>query len=563
MVCCHVCGSTATAHCARCERAAYCGAECQLRDWRQGGHKRECFDVHTPEDGLALAREIFADVETRAAHLGEEVVAKGNELVRDLMMEHIMTEFFGEHPDLIEETLADPEMQAIEVDEAMPENIEARAEALLWLDCHRIGGSIAHDADEVVRIEACIDGVPEAAVPLRVLIGEDFAERVVRVNQTHREWYARVDNAFTDKVRDAWEKVKEGGRNVARGAKAAAKRAKDAIKRGAQRAAAAAGRAKLAIRRKARELKVKAGQFKDTLVTRVRAKKRELSERWQKSRQAASERRAQRQREAQSRREQQQRDKAARDQQRRDEQQRRAEDKRQRDLDRQRELDDARRAAREASEADARERQRQADAERRAATIVVQPASPPQPRRQQPPPPPRYSVTLPPAPTVVPVLPPPPAPRATQFEAPPALLTSRLALAGAVSVERDVERQSKLLSIAMSDIRGGYAPQVLRQQEYYAHSRLEAAYHSLGLADAQLNVLTRSPALFQVDEVDRDRWENIVPRVQKSLRKDVENMQQIKLQDTTLTGAAIRGIDHVIADLNDAINALADIPLNK
>jgi hypothetical protein len=41
---CDGCGQTAVElkKCSRCRAAAYCSRECQVRHWREGGHKREC-----------------------------------------------------------------------------------------------------------------------------------------------------------------------------------------------------------------------------------------------------------------------------------------------------------------------------------------------------------------------------------------------------------------------------------------------------------------------------------------------------------------------------------------
>ena len=75
---CHVCGAAAKAKCGRCNRSAYCGKECATLDWEKGGHRRECFDTHAVENELALAHEIFMDIETRAEDLGEEAVEDAN-----------------------------------------------------------------------------------------------------------------------------------------------------------------------------------------------------------------------------------------------------------------------------------------------------------------------------------------------------------------------------------------------------------------------------------------------------------------------------------------------------
>lgn len=397
---CHVCGKRALGQCQRCERSAYCGKECQMRDWHEGGHKRECFDAHSPENGLGLASEVWTDLMTRADDLGEEATQLGHDLVEELAMEHVMTQFFEENPHFIEDALADPEWAHIEVDEEVPESIEARAEALLWLDCHRIGGSIAHDAEELVQVGGPLGG-PEGVQHIGSHIAKDYAERVVRVNETDTQWYARMDNAFTDKLRDAWDKVKSGARKAAdsvkrgasrawdatkRGARKAwdaakrgASKAKDAAKRGLQRAKDAAGRAgraikgaalkaKRAIAKKARELKTKAGQklqqFKQSAKTKVgqlrqkvQQKKQQLKESFQRRRQAASERRQQRQQQRQQTRDQRAQDKAQRDADRASQREAQQQDRSQRD-------------AQNASDREEREAQRQAkadqDAQRRA-----------------------------------------------------------------------------------------------------------------------------------------------------------------------------------------------------
>ena len=41
---CHACGATGVPFkkCIQCKVVRYCSAECQLRDWREGGHKAAC-----------------------------------------------------------------------------------------------------------------------------------------------------------------------------------------------------------------------------------------------------------------------------------------------------------------------------------------------------------------------------------------------------------------------------------------------------------------------------------------------------------------------------------------
>ena len=39
---CHVCGKEKGKRCVGCGNVAYCGKECQAKDWKEGGHKRYC-----------------------------------------------------------------------------------------------------------------------------------------------------------------------------------------------------------------------------------------------------------------------------------------------------------------------------------------------------------------------------------------------------------------------------------------------------------------------------------------------------------------------------------------
>eukprot|EP00978_Attheya_sp_CCMP212_P034749 scaffold147329_cov95-Attheya_sp.AAC.1 len=39
---CRVCGNQGTDRCAQCHMARYCSRACQMADWREGDHRREC-----------------------------------------------------------------------------------------------------------------------------------------------------------------------------------------------------------------------------------------------------------------------------------------------------------------------------------------------------------------------------------------------------------------------------------------------------------------------------------------------------------------------------------------
>jgi hypothetical protein len=221
---CHVCGIQADHVCNQCYGAAYCGAECQARDWREGGHERECYDA-TSTDPVHLANEIFCDLECplRTELLGDEILEEGEAIAADLD-EHVASIGAG-----------------IGLDEDHPA-IEAAHE---WLQENRICGSIApelpHLLDhELIELAAEMGLEDHRSVTMaqeqlnigeelserdrsrlfRAIVKTDFDERVEAVGQE----YDQVDGVIHDLLERTKSKKKQemtATSKVARGKEAA------------------------------------------------------------------------------------------------------------------------------------------------------------------------------------------------------------------------------------------------------------------------------------------------------------------------------------------------------